>query len=79
LVQIEPVPAKSGETAIRATLRLTAIEYDIPVGCAAAYYPEANVLIALDHCDPASGTPSYKSIPVHVRRATALSETQRPF
>jgi hypothetical protein len=35
----------------------------IPGGIA-AYYPEANVLVALDHCDLKSGTPSYKSTPV---------------
>lgn len=49
------------------TLRLegiTAIEYDIAAGSVAAYYPEANVLVALDHVDRDSGTPSYKSVPV---------------
>jgi hypothetical protein len=33
--------------------------FDCP-GCA---YPEANVLVALDHYDAKSGTPSYKSKP----------------
>jgi anaerobic selenocysteine-containing dehydrogenase len=39
----------------------------------AAYYPEANVLIPLAHHDPASGTPSYKSIPIRVRKTTAAA------
>ena len=48
---------------------VTAIEYDIAVGSVAAYYPEANVLVALDHFDHDSGTPSYKSVPVRVTHA----------
>lgn len=48
---------------------LTAVAYSIPEGSAGAYYPEANVLIALAHRDPRSGTPSYKSVPVRVRRS----------
>jgi len=53
------------------TLRLegfTAIAHDIATGSIAAYYPEANVIIPLDHHDPQSGTPSYKSIPVRIAR-----------
>ena len=50
-------------------LKLTAIAYDIAKGSVAAYYPEANGLVPLDYQDKASGTPSYKSVPVHVRRA----------
>jgi hypothetical protein len=36
-------------------------------GSIATYYPEANVLVALDHYDAKSGTPSYKSTPVLLR------------
>jgi molybdopterin-dependent oxidoreductase alpha subunit len=49
---------------------ITAIEYGIARGTVAAYYPEANVLVSLDYIDQESGTPSYKSIPVRIRRAT---------
>jgi anaerobic selenocysteine-containing dehydrogenase len=42
--------------------------YDIPPGSAAAYYPEANVLVALDDHDQRSGTPAYKSVPVRLRK-----------
>jgi len=52
-------------------LGLTAVSYDIARGSAAAYYPEANGLIPLDHFDPESGTPSYKSTPVRISRAPA--------
>ena len=50
-------------------LTLTAIVYDIARGSVAAYYPEANGLVPLDYQDKESGTPSYKSVPVHIRRA----------
>ncbi|QWW72570.1 FdhF/YdeP family oxidoreductase [Rhizobium sp. WYJ-E13] len=44
-----------------------AIEYNIPVGSVAGYYPEMNRVIALSDFDPQSGTPSYKGVPVTVR------------
>lgn len=50
---------------------ITAIAYDIAPGSVAAYYPEANVLVPLDYIDEESGTPSYKSVPVRVRRSPA--------
>jgi molybdopterin-dependent oxidoreductase alpha subunit len=49
----------------------TAIAYGIARGSVAAYYPEANRLIALDDHDRQCGTPSYKSVPVTLRRAAA--------
>jgi molybdopterin-dependent oxidoreductase alpha subunit len=45
---------------------ITAIAYDISRGSVGAYYPEANCLLPLDHHDPRSGTPAYKSIPVRI-------------
>jgi anaerobic selenocysteine-containing dehydrogenase len=47
----------------------TAVAYEIARGSIAAYYPEANALVPLDHHDPDSGTPSYKSVPVMIRPA----------
>lgn len=46
-----------------------AVAYDVAPGCCAAYYPEANGLVALDRHDPRSRTPAYKSVPVEVRVA----------
>jgi molybdopterin-dependent oxidoreductase alpha subunit len=68
LVAVEAVPYDGEQDSLR-SLTLTAIAYEIPRGCVAAYYPEANVLLPLAHHDPKSGTPSYKSIPVRVRRS----------
>lgn len=49
--------------------RQVAVAHSIARGSVAAYYPEANHLIALNDHDAESGTPSYKSIPVRLRRA----------
>jgi hypothetical protein len=51
----------------RVMCNLTAVAFNIAQGSIAAYYPEANVLVALDHYDAKSGTPSYKSTPVLLR------------
>jgi molybdopterin-dependent oxidoreductase alpha subunit len=45
------------------------VAHGIARGSVAAYYPEANCLIALDDYDSRSGTPSYKSIAVTLRRS----------
>ena len=47
---------------------LTAIAHDIALGSIGAYYPEANNLCPLSYQDPQSGTPSYKSLPVRLRK-----------
>lgn len=47
------------------TLRgFRAVRYDIPPGCAAAYFPEANPLVPLGAFADKSRTPAYKSIPI---------------
>jgi molybdopterin-dependent oxidoreductase alpha subunit len=71
LVAAEAVPYDGEPEGQPRMITLTAVAYEIPRGCAAAYYPEANILIPLAHHDPKSGTPSYKSIPVWARRANA--------
>jgi anaerobic selenocysteine-containing dehydrogenase len=64
LVDITVVPDKGSKSGQRVLRNLTAVAYNIAQGSVAAYYPEANVLVALDHYDVKSGTPSYKSVPV---------------
>jgi anaerobic selenocysteine-containing dehydrogenase len=53
----------------RILARQTAVAHAIAKGSIAAYYPEANCLVALDDYDRSSGTPSYKSIAVTLRAA----------
>jgi molybdopterin-dependent oxidoreductase alpha subunit len=68
LAVVSDAPSKADERAMR---NLTAVAYHIAQGSIAAYYPEANVLVALDHYDAKSGTPSYKSTPVLLRASRA--------
>ena len=45
---------------------LTVLDYPMPRGSVAGYYPELNPLLPLEHHDKISGTPAAKSIPVRV-------------
>jgi molybdopterin-dependent oxidoreductase alpha subunit len=54
-----------GET--RTAPRFTVVEYDIPRGCAATYFPEANVLVPLDSVAATSNTPTSKYVVITVR------------
>ena len=48
------------------------VEYDIPAGCLASYFPETNPLVPLDSVAERAGTPTSKSIPVRL----SLSSTE---
>jgi len=52
--------------------RFRIVAYDTPRGCAAAYYPETNVLVPLHSVAVGSGTPTSKSVLVRLE-ATATS------
>jgi molybdopterin-dependent oxidoreductase alpha subunit len=45
---------------------LRIVDYGIPKGCCAGYYPECNPLFPLSHHDAKSKTPSYKLLPVFI-------------
>ena len=47
------------------------VEYDTPVGTAAAYYPETNPLVPLDSAAVGSNTPTSKSVVVRLEPSTA--------
>jgi anaerobic selenocysteine-containing dehydrogenase len=49
------------------------VEYDIPPGCLAAYFPETNPLVPLDSYAERARTPASKSIPVRLRRGVAAA------
>jgi anaerobic selenocysteine-containing dehydrogenase len=66
-VSVAPDAGSAPKPCERVMRNLTAVAYNIAQGSIAAYYPEANVLVALDHYDVKSGTPSYKSTPVLLR------------
>lgn len=49
------------------------VEYDIPEGCLASYFPETNPLVPLDSVSERAGTPTSKSIPVRLSLSPAES------
>jgi molybdopterin-dependent oxidoreductase alpha subunit len=53
-----------GET--RSARRFAVVPYDLPRGCAAAYFPEANALVPLGSVAEKSNTPASKSVPITV-------------
>ena len=58
----------SNDKVERSVTAFKVIEYDIPKGCAAAYYPETNPLVPLESIADDCGTPTYKSIPVTLEK-----------
>ncbi len=55
----------------RVAADFVALAYDIPRGSAAAYFPEANVLVPLHHVADVSNTPASKAIEISVARQRA--------
>ena len=51
------------------------VSYHLPDGCCGAYYPEANPLVPLGLHDPQCNTPSFKAIPVRIRRMATAEGT----
>jgi formate dehydrogenase major subunit len=68
LVSLETI---SGDGVQRRIEGLTVLDYPMPRGALAGYYPELNPLLPLDYYDRISGTPAAKSIPVRVRAMAA--------
>ncbi|OUI88212.1 formate dehydrogenase [Acetobacter sp. DmW_043] len=53
---------------------LSVVDYPMPRGAIAGYYPELNPLLPLEYFDKVSGTPAAKSIPVRVVASAAEAE-----
>ena len=62
---------KDGE---RRAVGFRAVSYPTTKGCAATYFPEANVLVPLDSVAETSNTPASKSVPVRLERSAAAQE-----
>ncbi len=69
LVSLETI---SGDGVQRRIEGLTVLDYPMPRGALAGYYPELNPLLPLDYYDRISGTPAAKSIPVRMHAMTAV-------
>ncbi len=50
----------------RIAKNFSVIEYQIPMGCVATYFPETNCLVPITHVARKSNTPASKSIPIEV-------------
>jgi molybdopterin-dependent oxidoreductase alpha subunit len=74
--RVDIIVASEDESKERAMRNLTAVAYNIAEGSVAAYYPEANVMVAIDHYDAKSGTPSYKSTPVFLRASDQVEQVK---
>jgi len=60
---------RNGEDGVeRVAENFKVVEYDIPKGCAGAYFPETNVLVPLSSFADKSQTPLSKFIPVTLRK-----------
>jgi anaerobic selenocysteine-containing dehydrogenase len=57
--------------ALRHARGFTVVEYEIPRGCAGAYFPETNVLVPVDHVAAVSNQPASKSIVITVARSAS--------
>ncbi|MEG0185075.1 MAG: FdhF/YdeP family oxidoreductase, partial [Stenotrophomonas sp.] len=62
----------SSDGVVRRIAGLTVLDYPMPRGALAGYYPELNPLLPLDYYDRISGTPAAKSIPVRMRAEPAV-------
>ena len=58
---------------VREAPRFRVVAYEQPRGCAAAYYPETNPLIPLDHVAEGSNCPSSKSVVVRLQRLSDVA------
>lgn len=65
--QIVALESDAGDNRLRRREGLIVTPYDIPRGCLGAYYPEANVLMPVEHHAEQSHVPAAKSVPVRIR------------
>ncbi|HEV2837174.1 MAG TPA: molybdopterin dinucleotide binding domain-containing protein, partial [Pyrinomonadaceae bacterium] len=65
----------NGEERIARGFRV--VPYDIPSGCAATYFPEANVLVPVGSVAEKSNTPASKSVVISIRTNHATEESEQ--
>ncbi|GEM_PF-2109088 len=76
LVSLETI---SDDGVTRRIEGLTVLDYPMPRGALAGYYPELNPLLPLDYYDRISGTPAVKSIPARIRAGRGASVRRRAY
>ena len=76
-IDVVATGANAADGRKRAVLGFIAVAFEIAEGSVAMYYPEGNALIALESHDRRSGTPAYKSVPVHITASATTPRTSR--
>jgi molybdopterin-dependent oxidoreductase alpha subunit len=61
----------------RIAREFTVVPYDIPQGCAATYFPEANVLVPVGSVAEKSNTPASKSVVISIRTNSVTEESNQ--
>ncbi|MDX1891408.1 FdhF/YdeP family oxidoreductase [Mycolicibacterium sp. 050158] len=67
---VSEFPSATGELEERRAEDFMIVGYSTPVGNAAAYYPETNSLVALDHVAARSNTPVSKAVQIRLEART---------
>jgi molybdopterin-dependent oxidoreductase alpha subunit len=70
---VDLVSSFNGEE--RIAREFTIVPYDIPQGCAATYFPEANVLVPVGSVAEKSNTPASKSVVITIRANSVTEES----
>ncbi|HYW72042.1 MAG TPA: FdhF/YdeP family oxidoreductase [Pyrinomonadaceae bacterium] len=66
---VDLISRHDGEERVAHNFRI--VPYDIPRQCAATYFPEANVLVPVNHFADKSHTPASKSVVISIRPAVS--------
>ncbi len=69
--------AAGGQLQERTAKDFMVVAYSTPVGNAAAYYPETNSLVPLDHTAAKSNTPVSKAIVIRLENASGTERSDK--
>ena len=74
---VSEFPTGDGEMQERRAKDFMVVAYQTPVGNAAAYYPETNALVPLDHVAERSNTPVSKAVVIRLERSAGVRAEDR--
>jgi molybdopterin-dependent oxidoreductase alpha subunit len=74
---VSEFPGGDGELQERRAKDFMVVAYETPVGNAAAYYPETNALVPLDHVAEKSNTPVSKAVVIRLERSAGVRAEDR--
>jgi molybdopterin-dependent oxidoreductase alpha subunit len=74
---ISEFPGADGHLQERRAKDFMVVPYETPVGNAAAYYPETNPLVPLDHVAERSNTPVSKAVVIRLERSAGVRAEDR--